>query len=54
MKPKLRGHPSAKGQFKSTLAKKRASRDKVKNTKAKARLSKPHPKTPTFGVRLRY
>ena len=38
--------PSAKGEYKSSIAKKTAVRDKVKNPKAKKALSKPHPRSP--------
>ncbi len=37
--------PSIKGEYKSTIAKKTAAQ-KVKNTRAKKALSKPHPFTP--------
>ncbi len=40
-----RSNPSITGQLKSSLAKKTAVRDKVKNTRAKKALRKAHPKS---------
>ncbi len=49
MKPKPKSPfkrvPGAKGQYKSSISKKRAAQ-KVKNPKAKKALSKPHPLRP--------
>lgn len=47
MKPTFR-RKGGKGQFTSTMKKKLASRDRVKNPTAKRKLSKRHPKTPTY------
>jgi hypothetical protein len=44
-KSTFRRRPSAKGERKSTIAKKRAAR-RIDNPVAKSRLSKRHPRTP--------